>query len=225
MKSKARQILKEMRSQVRQKTNDDERCPVCRKRIIYRLEPRHLDHCLTEHRLQYCSVCSTLVSIDSITQHMAALHGSSNPKKRAEEESIELDAFELAGSKKVLWKILPHGENRLQAIIRYFDEILYDSRKIDLVERQRLYDVYGLGADEIYVGEDEFDGYVVFVFLSRHMAVLESPFYGNATYVIWGAWRQLSRLSKSTLLSQHTGKVERVIHKDRWLSRLKALFR
>lgn len=93
-----------------------------------------------------------------------------------------------------------------------------------LFEQQRLVDVHALGSNEIYLGKDEFDGYVVFIFLERGISVLESPYYRNATYVIWGPWQQLSRLTKSDLLSQHTGKVKWIIHKAHWLSNLKALF-
>jgi hypothetical protein len=205
------------------KPKQNERCPLCRKIIDYRFDPNHIASCLAQHRLQYCAICSRLISIDSVKQHMAMHESSTSTGRQA--DYIDLDEFRLAGSKKVLWKILPHGKNRLQAIIRYFDEIFRFSNKNNLVERQRLYDVYELGADEIYVGDDEFEGYVVFVFLSRDMAVLESPYYGNATYTIWGSWQQLSRLDKSTLLSQYNRKVVRIIHKEHWLSNLKALFR
>ena len=213
-----------MAKKTKHKTKENERCPLCRKLIDYRFDPNHIASCLAQHRLQYCAICSRLISIDSVKQHMAMHESSTSTGRQA--DYIDLDEFRLAGAKKVLWKILPHGKNRLQAIIRYFDEIFRFSNKNNLVERQRLlHDVYELGAEEIYVGDDEFEGYVVFVFLSRDMAVLESPYYGNATYIIWGSWQQLSRLDKSTLLSQYNRKVVRIIHKEHWLSNLKASFR
>lgn len=219
MAKKTKQKTKEKE---RRRYPENERCPICRKIIDYRFEPKHVANCLAQHRLQYCPTCSRLISIDSVKQHMAMHESSTSIGRQA--DYIDLNEFSLAGSKKVFWKILPHDRNRLQAIIRYFDEIFHFSTTNNLVERQRLYDVYELGADEIYVGDNEFEGYVVFVFLSHDMAVLESPYYGNATYIIWGPWRQLSRLDKSTLLSQYNRKVVRIIHKEHWLSNLKALF-
>ncbi len=74
--------------------------------------------------------------------------------------------------------------------------------------------------DAIYVGADDFDGYVVFWFHTRHLAVLECPEVGNALYVITGDWRDLSKKNKTQLLSNHAESVTRIIHAGEWAAKL-----
>jgi hypothetical protein len=67
--------------------------------------------------------------------------------------------------------------------------------------------------DKRYVGTEGFDGYVVFVFNRSEYAILENAFVGNALYALPCAnWRELSKLSKTELMSHPD--VMRVIHPE-----------
>jgi hypothetical protein len=125
-------------------------------------------------------------------------------------------------AKRLNWELLPPGTNSFPQIVRHFD---YLSRRrthvvYDIV---RLHKVYSLHPDEIYVGIEEFEGYIVFYFSQPSIAVLECPVTGNAIYVFGENWKSLSRLSKSTLLNSGRSDVDRVIHNDGWFSQLESL--
>jgi hypothetical protein len=60
---------------------------------------------------------------------------------------------------------------------------------------------------------------VVFGFPEENIYVVESAFYGNATYVFRQDWEQLSQLTKAEIItgSLHT---DRIIHTQGWEHRL-----
>jgi hypothetical protein len=161
-----------------------ERCPVCRKVLDGINEDNHVKKYLDRHRLQFCRFCNRLISIDNMKEHVTTQHIETQYTKSVSKRGNEPYAVELPIPQKVPWKILPHDTQNFQAVLQYFEDINRRKKLGHLFEQQRLHGVYELGADEIYVGKDEFDGYVIFVFLAHGMAVLESPYYGNATYVI-----------------------------------------
>ncbi|MGH9753835.1 MAG: hypothetical protein ACREA2_13730 [Blastocatellia bacterium] len=125
---------------------------------------------------------------------------------------------------KVPWKILPPGEHPFQQILAYFEEVRRRQPELH-VDEDRLRKVESLKPDQRFTGEDEFDGYVVFYFNRTEMAVLESPMFGNAIYVIRGEWKSLSRKSKGELLAYHSIKVKRVVHRGDWFARLRKLIK
>lgn len=51
--------------------------------------------------------------------------------------------------------------------------------------------------------------------------VFENLDYGNALYVMFGRWEELSRLSRTELLSSDREGFERIIHTDGWEEKLK----
>lgn len=80
--------------------------------------------------------------------------------------------------------------------------------------------------DLAFIGEESFDGYCAFLFLSESVAFLESPIVGNALYVMPSSqWEQLSKLSKTQLLLFHDRDVRRIPHLDiAWTRRLSGLY-
>lgn len=123
---------------------------------------------------------------------------------------------------RVPWKILPPGEHPFQQIFAYFKEV--QRRHPELrIDEDRLKKVESLNPNQRFTGEDEFDGYVIFYFDRTETAVLESPLFGNAIYVIQGKWKSLSRKSKGELLTRYSGTVTRVIHLGDWFARLRKL--
>ena len=99
-------------------------------------------------------------------------------------------------------------------VIGHYKELQRSSPEV--FDASRLEYVYGLGPDQIYVGLDEFDGYVVFVFERTNKAVLECAKTGNALYLFPAQdWKELSRYSKSELLHAEPeirSRIQRVVH-------------
>ncbi len=74
-----------------------------------------------------------------------------------------------------------------------------------------------LEADETYLGQDSFEGYICFYFKAKGAAVLECPFYGNAVYVLKHDWQALSKYSKTELLDNFSDSILRSRH-TRWFA-------
>ena len=120
----------------------------------------------------------------------------------------------------VNWELLPPGNKYgiyttdCPAIKEYLSYMRnkhpkdYDQNRIDRV--------LTLNPDEWFVGKLQDDGYSVFVFKNRNAAILECPIYGNALYLVWGDWKQLSELTKEQLRNYVTDakSPSRYIHRD-----------
>jgi hypothetical protein len=124
---------------------------------------------------------------------------------------------------RLSWVLLPESEEgHFPHIVKHYRQLEEQNPQIKY-EVERLHKVHSLKADHIYVGMEEFEGYVVFYFASIKSAILECPIQNNAIYVFHNDWQKLSRLSKSELLSQHSHSVQRIIHTGDWFSRLEWL--
>jgi hypothetical protein len=127
---------------------------------------------------------------------------------------------------KVAWQILPPGESISISVNRYLTAVRarHPSRRFD---SSRITRVTSLRPSKAYVGQGEFDGYVVFLFDRSPQAVLECPWVGNALYLLSGNWTELSKLPKSTLLDNHHRQVRRIIHDEggSWFDELTRLLK
>jgi hypothetical protein len=119
---------------------------------------------------------------------------------------------------KLNWKLLGRGEIDLVAITRHLSslstrpsQLAIDTSRVSFVLDQR--------PDRVFVGLDEFDGYLAFVFDKTGKAVMENPLEGNAIYVFGNDWRQLSRLSKTEIMHSSWNH-ERIVHTGSWKARL-----
>jgi hypothetical protein len=124
---------------------------------------------------------------------------------------------------KLYWRLLPSGEPPFPKLLEYY-EIRQRANPGVVYDITRLRAVHSLLPTRIYVGADEFDGYVVFLFSVPSYAVLECPLRGNAIYVIRRDWQQLSKLTKSELLERHSDDIVRIVHSGDWFVRLKKIF-
>jgi hypothetical protein len=124
---------------------------------------------------------------------------------------------------KLPWKPLPPGEHPFSDIVEHYRRLQQRNPQVEY-ETQRLNKVYELHPGSIYIGVDEFEGYVVFYFDRKQVAVLECPLVGNAIYVIKSNWKTLSRLSKAQLLRHHQRDVVRIVHTGDWFAKLLVLF-
>lgn len=123
---------------------------------------------------------------------------------------------------QVSWKILPPGAPPFDRILTHFQQLQEKNKHIEY-DNTRLEKLFTLNPTIIYVGIDEFEGYVVFQFAKTGISVLECPIVGNAIYVLKQDWKYLSKLSKRELLEEHRTSVIRIIHSGEWFTRLKQI--
>jgi len=74
------------------------------------------------------------------------------------------------------------------------------------------------------VGQAGFRGYVVMGFTQKGIYLLESVYYGNATYVFEQEWEELSKLTKAEILSDSLQKA-RIIHRVGWDSKVREILK
>jgi hypothetical protein len=122
---------------------------------------------------------------------------------------------------KVFWRILPPGEWTVDSVVSHYAELQRANPHVRF-DLDRLRRVFSLSPLSLYVGIDEFEGYIVFVFSQTKNVLLECPVYGNAIYLIREDWESLSRLSKGELLARFPGQALRIVHTGDWYPRVQA---
>jgi len=130
--------------------------------------------------------------------------------------------FNFPQLRKLPWKLLPNGEWNVNTVINHFRQRFASGRfSRQPVDENRLKKIVNwLNPSHCYIGENEFDGYVVFCFGDHETVILECPIYGNAIYLIRGDWQEITRLSKGKSLRRYPDKVKRVIHREDWIRHL-----
>ncbi len=117
------------------------------------------------------------------------------------------------------WKLLPRGEWNVSKLISFYKAGNWPGREVDESRLKSICE--SLKPVHCYIGQSEFQGYVVFTFDRTQKVVLECPFYGNAIYVIDGDWETLCQKPKGELLAKHSKSVSKIVHNETWLRRLK----
>lgn len=123
------------------------------------------------------------------------------------------------------WRILPKGKMPWSKLKGEVSPILkkVGSGKRAVVEN-RLEIVNGHGSIFCAVGEAGFLGYVVFGFPDKGLYLMESSFYGNATYVFGNNWEELSKRTKADILKESLQK-DRIIHQKGWEEKIDELLK
>jgi hypothetical protein len=121
----------------------------------------------------------------------------------------------------VSWDILPPG-SRDEAIERLFRGRNPTQHDYDVAnERFNLFD--GLGSKSIVVGSSGFRRYFG-ALLEDNLVVFENLEYGNAVYLLYQNWQQLSQRSRLDLLSGRLGdQFDRVIHHNEWQTKVRQM--
>ncbi len=122
--------------------------------------------------------------------------------------------------KRLNWKILPPGEYPWEKLKQEFQPLLRATKKGNRpAVENRLEILSTKKPDFTAVGTAGFNGYIIFGFKSKRVYVLESMWYGNATYILGDDWEKLSQTSKAEILN---GKhhLARIIHKEGWKLKL-----
>ncbi|HMH70036.1 MAG TPA: hypothetical protein VK502_01430 [Candidatus Saccharimonadales bacterium] len=124
--------------------------------------------------------------------------------------------------RRLNWVILPKGEKISEKTL---SGILSKSKRIRPVELGRQEKIASYRPDERAVGVAGFDGYIIYVFPSKGLAILESLRYGNASYILNSSnWETLSKMTKQQLLSNNLVQA-REIHSAGWDGRIDKLLR
>jgi hypothetical protein len=124
-------------------------------------------------------------------------------------------------SLKVMWELLPPG-TREEAIARLFngrtpslqEKVNTEDRYDFLLSLHPAQFIYGTSGLERYFGASLKDDLVIF----------ENISYGNAIYIMFEDWRELSQRTRTELLSGRYGQnFERVLHKADWKKAVRAI--
>ena len=141
----------------------------------------------------------------------------------AEVLHADMKAFAPPTVRRVNWDVLPAGEHPWPAIRERVQDVLDrqgDRKRPVFVHRWSTISDYG--PQFVAVGRAGFSGYLIFGFPHQDLYVLESAYYGNATYVLNGDWETLSQLTKAELLDEGLHR-DRIVHRERWEHRIRDL--
>lgn len=126
--------------------------------------------------------------------------------------------------KMVSWKILPPGKYPWEKVEKALEDYFVNAPgKSKNVLRNNHKELSQLEPDFLAIGENSFNGYVVYGYSFRNLYVFESNQMGNATYVFKGDWEKASRLTKYEIIQGELC-YKRIIHTKEWISSVKALF-
>ena len=125
--------------------------------------------------------------------------------------------------KTINWEIFPPGE-RDQDLVK----ILGRFRKVTLETREKLSEKYdllvSLNPQELIVGVSGLRGYFGAKF-NNNLVVFENLNYGNAIYVLYQEWEELSKLSRTQILARPKDEFERISHRTGWEKKLTSLIK
>lgn len=135
------------------------------------------------------------------------------------------DFIEIAKLTRLNWEVLPKGEMPWEKLKKDLDPLMQKTTKNKRhVIEFRFEDLNNRGADFVAIGRAGFSGYVIFGFKDLDLYILESMFYGNATYVLNKNWERISQLTKAEILNDSLHK-ERIIHREGWRLKIDDLFK
>lgn len=121
---------------------------------------------------------------------------------------------------RISWRVLPPGKLSVDDVLQHHARLQQQKPHIKY-ERERITKALSLHPKQCYVGEDEFEGYIVFTFAHTPQALLECPKFGNAIYIINSDWAHWSKMTKHELLASQSREVTKIVHKGNWFRRVK----
>lgn len=138
-------------------------------------------------------------------------------------EPANIPIEEYAKSLQVSWDILPPGSKE-EVVARVFRGKTPTSEERENIEER--YDFFvSLKAKQIVIGTSGFRRYFG-ALLEDNLVVFENVQYGNAVYLLYENWQELSQKSRSELLCGRFGQnFDRVIHKHGWKTEVRTIVR
>lgn len=96
------------------------------------------------------------------------------------------------------------------------------SRGISSTERKLMQDrvdmIQETAPSQIIFGTSGRTQYIGYKY-KEDLVALENFFYGNALYVLYQNWSELSKKTRATLMNNHVGEVDRIVHSGKWKDR------
>lgn len=121
--------------------------------------------------------------------------------------------------KKCNWEILPHGEMPSKHVEKQLNSM---NQKTNTFDIERLSYVERYNATTSVEGINGFKGYYAYLF--ENYCVLESAYYGNATYIIpYDNWEELSQKTKRQLFDENKV-VAKIDHTEKWKQNVACMF-
>ncbi len=128
-------------------------------------------------------------------------------------------------TKRLNWQILPPGKYPWERVQTAVQPIVTQAKRGNQAVINRRLEVVSESQPEfVAIGQAGFNGYIVFGFPAKNLYVLESAFYGNATYVFEENWESLSQKTKAEILNEALQKA-RIIHISGWEQAIRALLK
>lgn len=122
--------------------------------------------------------------------------------------------------KVVQWRILPPGkypwDKAEKELEDYFKRMPIKNRA--LVEHRHKF-ITNNEPDFMAIGEDSFNGYVVYGYTKSNIFVFEPNEPNNATYIFKGTWEKASKLTKREIINGNLCH-KRLIHSPEWKKQL-----
>lgn len=126
-------------------------------------------------------------------------------------------------TRRLNWEILPPGKQPWERVKKSVAPIIERAKKGNQgVILRRLEFMHRAAPEIIAQGRGGFSGYIVFGFPRKNLFVLESLYYGNATYVFRENWEKLSQLTKAEILSGNL-QTARIVHQPGWEKEVRRL--
>ncbi|NMB81566.1 MAG: hypothetical protein GYA14_07080 [Ignavibacteria bacterium] len=135
-----------------------------------------------------------------------------------------LDSYSHIPIKRLNWEVLPEGKYpwvKLNTqLLPVISRVREGNRSVVL---GRLEILSSRNPNFIALGRSGFSGYIVYGFENINLFILESVYYGNATYIFDKDWEEFSKLTKAEILEESL-QFARIIHTSGWENELRKIF-
>lgn len=122
---------------------------------------------------------------------------------------------------RVEWQIFPPGT--VDEVVRFFNKGIKGNRPRDERNlRERVEAFKALQPTAYISGADKFNRYIGAKF-AEDLVVFENWRYGNALYIVYENWQEISKRSRIDLLRNGDANFDRIIHTQGWQERLEEI--
>jgi hypothetical protein len=134
----------------------------------------------------------------------------------------DLEHYVRVETRRLNWELLPSGEMPWEQLQTHVNPLIdaMGERKGPVASRRLRLLTQEFHPDLVAVGRAGFSGYLVFGY--GDVYVMESLYYGNATYVFGSDWEVLSKLTKAEILNGDLQEA-RIIHREAWENEIREL--
>lgn len=124
---------------------------------------------------------------------------------------------------RVNWTILPPGKYPWKKskvkLAEYFEKV---PKKKRAVVESRHKEIAEISPDFLAIGENSFNGYVVYGYNSKNLYIFEANEANNATYIFRDSWENVSQLTKKEIIEGEKC-YRRLVHNENWIENIRGL--